>query len=248
MTIEAVTLDFADTLYPHRPRELDRILEGVADYLQTQIGTFDFANFRTKHLEIRARQFAENRPTLHENDIAARMRETILHLAPNVGEAEQVEEWVQGCLEAYGQAFEAVMVMPPYLPDVFAQLSERFPLAVISNYPLSAPIVRTLERDGLTRYLQAVIVSADVGYVKPHPLIFQTALSALRSPSPANVVHVGDDWDADVIGAGLLGLQTVYTHQWRDVTDAHYKTGNVTPLAEIRDLRELPTLLERFAE
>lgn len=247
MKITAVTLDFADTLYPHRPRELARILQGVADYLAPHLGPFAFDDFRAKQLEVRARQFAENRPTLHENDLVARMRETILHLAPDMASnAERLEELSQGCVEAYGQAFVQAMEMPPFLPGVIAELAARFPLVVISNYPVSAPIVQTLERDGLTRFLKAVVVSADVGFVKPHPLLFQTAFAALNSPPADATVHVGDDWDADVLGASAVGLQTVYTRQWRDEPDKHYGTGTARPLAEIADLRDLPALLERL--
>lgn len=247
MKITAVTLDFADTLYPHRPRELARILQGVADYLTPHLPPFAFEDFRAKQLEVRTRQFAENRPTLHENDLVARMRETILHLAPDIArDAERVEELSHGAVEAYGQAFVRAMEMPSFLPDVLSQLAERFPLVVISNYPVSVPIVQTLERDGLTRFLKAVVVSADVGFVKPHPLLFQTALAALNSPPPGEVVHVGDDWDADILGAGAVGLQTIYTTQWRDEPDKQYQTGTVRPCAEISDLHDLPTLLDRL--
>ena len=57
------------------------------------------------------------------------------------------------------------------------------------------------------------------------------------------MVHVGDDWDADIVGAHRAGMQAVYTRQWRDEPDRRYGAKGVVPLAEIDDLRDLPVVL-----
>lgn len=241
--IRAVSFDFADTLYPHRPRELERILAAVAGYLRAHLPPFELAAFHDRFLEIRDRQFAENRATLRENDFHARFDETIafLNAAADVAPDPAI---LRGAIDAYAEAFIQVMEMPPFLPELFARLAERCKLCVISNYPITTPIVRTLERDGLLPLLSTVVVSADIGYIKPHPSVFAAALKGLGGPPPASVVHVGDDWDADILGAHRAGMRTVYTRQWRDVPDKHYSTGDARPFAEIHDLRELPKLLE----
>ena len=45
-----------------------------------------------------------------------------------------------------------------------------------------------------------------VGTIKPHPAIFAAAREALGSPPPGAILHVGDDWAADVVGAKRAGL------------------------------------------
>jgi FMN phosphatase YigB (HAD superfamily) len=244
LILEAITFDFADTLFPHRPRELRSILERSVDFLRSHLPPFQFADFERKFLEVRDRQFAENRATLQENDFPQRLRESIAHDAPHVAPDEAL---IRGCVEAYAEAFVSVMAMPPFLPELFARLAQQYRLCLISNYPLTEPITRTLERDGLMPYLSGVVISADLGVIKPHPLLFETALARLGSPPPERVVHVGDDWDADIVGAGRCGLHTVYTRQWRDHPDRHYGKGDLPPLAEIDDLRDLQALLERLA-
>ena len=242
MTIEAITFDFADTLFPHRPRELVRIQEQTVEFLRPHLPVpFLFADFERKFLEVRGQQFAENRDSLRENDFRARFAATIRHVVPGF---EPPTALIDGCIDAYADGFVEVMTMPSFLPDLFARLAERYRLCVISNYPISAPITRTLERDGLMPYLSGVVVSCDLGVIKPHPLLFQTALKALGDPLASRVVHVGDDWDADVLGAGRAGLHTVYTRQWRDHPDRHYGEGDLRPLAEITDLRDLPEVLK----
>lgn len=243
MNLQAVSLDFADTLFPHRPREIEVILEAVAAYLRGHVPPFEFSVMRAKFLEIRDRQFTENRATLRENDFAARLTEivTFLNAAQDVDPALIAE-----ATTVYADAFVAAMQMPPWLPGLLERLHERYRLAVISNYPLSAPILETLRRDGLDRLLTTVVVSSDIGFIKPHPAVFAAALDALGVP-PASVVHVGDDWNADILGAYRAGMHAVYTRQWRDEPDPHYGAGDALPLAEIDDLRDLPGVLERLS-
>lgn len=238
MIIKGVSLDFADTLFPHRAREMDMILQAVAQYLQAHVPPFEFARLRDKFIEIRDRQFAQNRPTLRENDFAARIAETAAYLS-----AAQEEESVDAAIvDGAAAAYVGAMRMPEWLPELLETLAAHYKLAVVSNYPLAAPIFRTLRENGLNDYLTITVVSADVGFIKPHPAVFDAALVGLNLP-PEQVVHVGDDWDADIIGATRAGMQTIYTRQWRDQEDRHYRTGGVTPLAEIDDLRALPRLL-----
>ena len=245
MKIQAVSFDFADTLYPHRPRELDAILGAVGDFLRAHAGPFEFAAFREQFLAVRDRQFGENRATLRENDFEARLAEVAVFL--KVAERRELLDpaVVRGASDAYADAFVAAMICPPWLPDLLRQLAAGYRLAVVSNYPITAPIIRTLERDNLLLLIQTVVVSADVGYVKPHPSVFEAAVRGLSVPA-ASIVHVGDTWDADILGAHRAGLRTVYTRQWRDEPDPHFGEGGIVPLAEIADLRDLPGLLRQL--
>ena len=242
--IRAVSFDFADTLYPHRPDELERVLKQVAASL-TGFAKNDPPDFQAVHdtfLAVRERQFAENRATLCENDLDVRFAEC----AQAVG-AEPTAEVLSAMRDAYTSAFVSAMVAPPWLSGLLDDLSRQYRLCLISNYPLSAPIYQTLDRDDLRRFFDTVIVSADLGVIKPHPRLFAAAREGLSNIAPETIVHIGDDWDADILGAGAAGMQTVYTRQWRAVPDKRYGTGDYKPLAEIDDLRELPELLRRLS-
>jgi putative hydrolase of the HAD superfamily len=55
-----------------------------------------------------------------------------------------------------------------------------------------------------------VVVSQRVGTIKPHPAIFAAARAALGDPAPAAILHVGDDWVADVVGAKRAGWRAAW--------------------------------------
>ena len=58
----------------------------------------------------------------------------------------------------------------------------------------------------LRKYLEIVLVSREVGFNKPSPVIFEEALRKLGLP-PASVLHVGDSRREDVDGARAAGIQ-----------------------------------------
>ena len=78
-------------------------------------------------------------------------------------------------------------------------------LAILSNWPLAATIDRYVEAAGWAPFLRAIVVSQRVGVIKPHPGIFAEARRQLGDPKPDAILHVGDDWAADVVGASAVG-------------------------------------------
>jgi HAD superfamily hydrolase (TIGR01509 family) len=106
---------------------------------------------------------------------------------------------------------DAGRTVPPELyPDAEPLLSrlksDHYMLALVSNAPPDTDsVVRAL---GLARYLEPIVISGLVGYSKPHPEIFRIALRRL-SLSPDQVVHVGDLYDSDIVGARNAGIHGV---------------------------------------
>lgn len=234
--LRAISLDFANTLYPFRAAETDESIRRLHDFLRGRLHhRLDYAPFEALYKDIRARQFTENRPTLQENDFTARIREVVEFCQEG---APAGPDFVQEAETVYADAFVSVIRPPIGLKDTVALLSEHYTLAVLSNFPRTDCIRRPLERDGLLPYLQGVVVSADVGFVKPHEAMFAALCDALALP-PQQIVHVGDDWDADVLGAGAAGMPCVYTHEWRDEPDPFFGQDETPPLFEITHLAEL---------
>lgn len=81
-------------------------------------------------------------------------------------------------------------------------------IGIISNLP------DTYGWDRLAKILERpqfdfVILSGEVGWRKPSPRIFSAAISELRLPA-SSVLHVGDEFEADVIGASEFGMGTAW--------------------------------------
>lgn len=77
-------------------------------------------------------------------------------------------------------------------------------VAVVSNWDLRLrPLLAEL---GVLDWIDAAVISAEVGMEKPDPRIFQLACERL-GVDPAAAVHVGDDEIADVGGASAAGCR-----------------------------------------
>ena len=98
----------------------------------------------------------------------------------------------------------------PRSGPLLARLAPSYRLAILSNWPLAATIDRYVEAAGWAPHLAAVVVSQRVGTIKPHPAIFAAARDALGDPVPSEILHVGDDWAADVVGAKRAGWRAAW--------------------------------------
>jgi putative hydrolase of the HAD superfamily len=67
---------------------------------------------------------------------------------------------------------------------------------------------------GLAERLDAAVFSSEVGLRKPHPAVFEAALSAL-GVEPEDAVFVGDRRYEDMRGAKELGMTTVQAYWFR---------------------------------
>ena len=95
----------------------------------------------------------------------------------------------------------------PGASELLVNLRERG-LAVIICSNWDYPIGQYLEQAGLPTDLPAV-VSAEIGYRKPHPAIFRETTARLAL-APSEVLHIGDSWASDVVGAVRAGMSACY--------------------------------------
>jgi putative hydrolase of the HAD superfamily len=127
----------------------------------------------------------------------------------------------------------------PY-PDAapaLAQLREAgMLLAVVSNWDCSLPDV--LAEVGLGGAVDAVVVSAEVGVVKPDPGIFEVALERLGREA-AEALAVGDSLETDVAGGRAAGVRAVLLDRGETMSEAGVeKVSSLSDLAGLVDCRE----------
>lgn len=79
---------------------------------------------------------------------------------------------------------------------------------VSNNYPEASQTVQAL---GLDSYFRQKIISAAVGLDKPDPAIFRLAMS--HCPDCTRHIMIGDNLQADILGAAAAGMETVYVHR-----------------------------------
>jgi HAD superfamily hydrolase (TIGR01549 family) len=79
-------------------------------------------------------------------------------------------------------------------------------LAIISN--MGQELHQIIIQLGLAKLIDFGVTSSEAGSAKPHPAIFQLALKR-ADVSSSEVIHVGDDYEGDILGARGIGIHSV---------------------------------------
>jgi putative hydrolase of the HAD superfamily len=118
---------------------------------------------------------------------------------------------------------------PDTEPTLSWLLSQSYAIGLVSNAPPDTE--RVVETLGLRKYLSSVVISGIVGYTKPHPEIFRIALKQL-GVSPGEAIHVGDLYEADIVGASNAGVRGILLD--RDDSHKGLDCPRIQSLVEIR--------------
>jgi len=251
--IRAVTFDFGNTLAPVNRAGLDEVTERTITRAAGSLAIDDLAILRRAWDEERQRQLREDVPAQREMDLEQRATRIVARLRgmPPPGPGERWDDEAAAAMapamevaaitDAYSRAFLEAIPPADGAGELLANLAGRgFRLAILSNWPFAATIDRYAAAAGWSPHLTAVVVSQRIGVIKPHPAIFAVAADALAAP-PSAILHVGDDWAADVVGARAAGWRVAYLRGKQGDTPlpTSPRTAGVEPDLELDELTDL---------
>jgi HAD superfamily hydrolase (TIGR01509 family) len=255
--LRAITFDFGNTLVPVDGPGLHAVVETTGRAVTERLGPFGLDEFLATWAEERERQFREEVPQFREVDLAERFVRVLARLR-GLQPPSRAGRWDQGAaaqlssqpeidwaVEVYSAAFVDALPPAPGVRPLLAALAGSYRLAILSNWPLAATIDRYVEAAGWLPYLDAIVVSQRVGAIKPHPTIFAAARRQLGDPEPEAILHVGDDWAADVVGAIQAGWRAAYVRHrpHNSPLPSSDQDTSVEADIEIDDVSELGPLL-----
>ncbi len=112
---------------------------------------------------------------------------------------------------------------------VLDYLSQSYRLHIITN-GFEEVQHRKMKNSGILEYFDSITTSEEAGVKKPHPEIFEKAI--LKSNArPQNSVMIGDNLEADIIGAHKFGLNVIFLNSEKNVDQNEFP--------QIQKLKEL---------
>lgn len=141
-------------------------------------------------------------------------------------------------LATHMRELSQVVECPSHHASLLREMGQRYRLGVVSNFDYSPTCRTILEREEIAHHFETIVISDEIGWRKPTPIIFETALQHLGL-RPAEALFVGDRADIDVLGARAVGMPTA----WINRDAAALPTDIQPPDFEIRDLEELRAIL-----
>ena len=102
-------------------------------------------------------------------------------------------------------------------------------MGLLSNARSDWAVREIVEQLGLTKYFDAILTSAAVGFRKPRPEPFQQMLESLGLDG-SEAVMIGNSMEADVAGARPFGMKTVHV-MFGDASDEDGADPDITLFA-----------------
>jgi putative hydrolase of the HAD superfamily len=172
--------------------------------------------------DVRARMALEH-PTMRHDFTWLRTEALRFHAR----EAGYAETMASEAFEVFYRARNEVSLYDDVLPAL-ERLAGRFRLFAVSNGNADLAAI------GIAKYFERSLAAREAGMLKPDPRIFALLLEA-ADLAPAVALHVGDDPEADVVGARRAGVRPVWLNRdgtgWPAALDA--------PEHTVRSLEEL---------
>ena len=155
--------------------------------------------------------------------------------------AEELHSFALEFGEKYLEFMAMEVGVVPGAEEVLKAVKEKGGKVAIVSNGFKGVQYRKMNTTFIHKYVDAVIISEEVGAMKPSPVIFRKALEAIcgeeyykEAPSRARneAIMVGDDFFNDIEGAQIFGIDQFYYNPYRKECDGGptYESSNLADL------------------
>ena len=137
---------------------------------------------------------------------------------------------IKAALNIFFQDYLETLELRPYAKALLRSIAKNCKLGLISNFTYAPAIYASLRKLGINQFFNAVIVSEDTRWRKPHKRIFQTALKRLQATAE-ETIYIGDSPLEDIEGAKTVGMKTVLV------------LSQFSKLEDLREIKQQPDII-----
>ena len=241
--LRAVIFDFGGTLMYGR-QDWEPVIaqadEALTRYLLSQGMDINITTFPHQFRKYLANYFKQREKDLLETTYTYVLREIL----KEKGYDDVPDDILRNALDAlFAVTQENWVLEEDALPTLRKLEGLGYRMGILSNAGDDLDVQQLAQRFGITQYFDFILTSAACSYRKPHPRIFEMALSKWYL-LPAEAVMVGDNLDADVYGAQNAGMFGVWiSRRAAPRTEDQFR---IQPDAVVSSLLEIPSALDRL--
>lgn len=197
--------DLDHTLWDFERSSSESLTEVYHSFNMVDIGVNSLDDFITTYLRINYELWAK----LERGEIQhAHIRDQRFQMVLNELGIETKADFRQ-----MEDAYIEILPTKPYLldgaMDVLNYVQEKgYELHVLTN-GFDVVQVKKMQNSGIKHYFTHLITNENAQARKPDPRIFQYALSRATAQNHESIM-IGDNWEADILGAKRFGLDTIY--------------------------------------
>jgi putative hydrolase of the HAD superfamily len=224
--LESETLDFG-----RRKSIFESLVKTVHSSLVRNGFNIDWSKFLEAYKIVRAQQMKWQKETLREYDMSVRLARVLENLGFKMQPTSEIIHYAR---EKYYEGYIKHVKMEKNALTVLKSLHSRHKLGLVTNFSHPPCIHAMLDKFSLRQLFDVIVVSGEIGWVKPSPKIFYATLSKLRL-KPHQVIFVGDDPETDIKGAKNIGMKTIFLSSSKP---CDYADATIPHLAKLPDAIE----------
>lgn len=160
-------------------------------------------------------------------------------------DAEYSAEFVNQFADEFLFICPRLNTMIPGALDVLLASQKDYINVMITNGFIEVQGIK-MDSANIRNYFQHVVYSEEAGVRKPNRAIFDLALQK-ASARPEQAIMIGDDWEADILGARNAGIDQVFFEATEkrldEITGRKGVRHNYSPTFTIASLHELNNIL-----
>lgn len=117
-------------------------------------------------------------------------------------------------LSSFNHLFEGTL-------DLLQYLHPKYQLHIITNGFEEAQL-KKMDSSAITSFFKTITNAENAGVKKPNPIIFDYALK-IANAHPKESIMIGDNYEADVLGALNVGYDAIFFNYRNDQSEPHIK-------------------------
>ncbi|MBW2096068.1 MAG: HAD family hydrolase [Deltaproteobacteria bacterium] len=204
--VKAIGFDLFNTLITADPKAVSEAVERLIKSLWKSGLSFEEVPFKKTYrrcaMDFLEKTKEDGRETHNRFWISAALQELGYPVEPD-------DARIATALDAYFSAFFDYCHLIPGTVDMLNELKGSYRLGLLSNFT-HAPAGRGLITQlGLAPFFQVLLISGELGYRKPHAMVFQQLVKNV-GVDRSRLLYVGDNIEADINGALLAGIRPVW--------------------------------------
>lgn len=196
-----IYFDLDDTLLDHKGAEKAALGDVHGNF--TMFDSVDPENLINIYHEVNSEQWQlygqgkVDRKQLQRN----RFENTLAKLNLDAGRFEEVGNYYMSRYQQHWRWIDGA-------PAAFNAIRDKFGVGILTN-GFSETQKKKFERFKLYEQVQHIVISEDVGILKPQPGIFDYA-TKLTGQNPDEILYIGDSYSSDIIGGSSYGWTTAW--------------------------------------
>ncbi len=166
-----------------------------------------FDNFFAE-FKLARQHFLDILPNNKEYELSERF-EFIIRSKLAIADDNEIQNMKNKLYKNYWKTYKKKCYVKEETKNTLTELSKEYCLGIVSNFMVQGGVEELLEINDVIKYFDFVITSINEGWRKPHPNLYNAAITKTKTAKD-KILFIGDDYKNDYIGPQEVGLATIF--------------------------------------